>query len=134
MSSGVAVASTQDWTIIRFSAGKRHRYRFRKKDSSAGVPEIESRFSDQRRLHSRGSVHAVDQFYGILGIVWDVESKDWDDALTHLDPNEAFLLVKWKDYCDTWERASDVLTLRGPLGRKGFLRQLARKQEDYYKK
>ena len=95
ISSGVAIASTKDWTITKFSARDRHRYRFREKDSSANVREIESRFAV-----TAGSV-LQHQFYAILGIVWDIESKDWNQALTDLDTNKAFLLVKWKDHRDT---------------------------------
>ena len=127
MSSGVAVASTEDWLIIKFSAGDRHRYRFRGKQSSADVPKIESRFSRYGRLRA-----PANQFHAILGIVWDIESSGWGDASTHLDPKKAFLLVKWKDHRDTWERASHVLTLYGLSGRKNFLRQLACRQEEAF--
>ena len=98
MSPGVAVASTENWIIIKFSARDRHRYRFREKHSSADVPKIESRSSRYGRLRA-----SANQFHAILGIVWDVESSGWGEALIHLDPNKAFMLVERKDHRDTWE-------------------------------
>ena len=129
MSSGLAIASTKDWAIIKFSARDGHRYRFREKDSSANVSEIESRFSRYGRLRAPAL-----QIRAILGIVWDIESKDWKEALIDLDPNKAFLLVRWTDHRDTWEQASNVLALAEFAGRKDFLHQLARKQEEAYER
>ena len=127
MSSSVAGASTKDWIIIKFSARDHPRYRLREKQSSIDIPKIESRFSHCGRLHA-----PANQFHAILGILWVVESSGWGEALTHLDSNKAFLLVKWKDHQDTWDRASDVLTLPGLSRRKDFLHQLARRQEEAF--
>jgi hypothetical protein len=137
-SSGKVVASTQAWAIVKFSAGHHHRYRFRRKHrySLRRIPEIETLGSGHCRLHFQGSQIPSTSFKGIRGIVWDIESKGWREALTHLNPKKAFLLVDWTDQDPSWESASDLqrffqrfFSMRFD---EQFLHTLVREQEERF--
>lgn len=136
-STSEVVASTQAWSFVKFSCGDRHRYRLREKTrydlgKATGVPELEAPGSCHLRLSDRGPQIPLAEFYSINGIVWDVESKDWREALPHLDPRKTFLLVHWKDHDPSWERASDFQRFVPGRDYGEFLQDLAHKQEEQF--